>query len=60
MRYHKKVHFFLLEYVAGDVANHDDEVEEARWVGLEAAKDMLSFASERKVVEKAETLLRRD
>ena len=60
VRYHKKVHFFLLEYVTGDVANHDDEVEEARWVGLEAAKDMLSFASERKVVEKAELLLRRD
>jgi 8-oxo-dGTP pyrophosphatase MutT (NUDIX family) len=60
VRYHKKVHFFLLEYVAGDVANHDDEVEEARWVGLEAAKGMLSFASERKVVEKAEMLLRRD
>jgi len=60
VRYHKKVHFFLLEYVAGDVANHDDEVEEARWVGLEAAKDMLSYASERKVVEKAEILLRRD
>ena len=57
-RYHKKVHFFLLEYVAGDVANHDDEVEEARWVGLEAAKGLLSFASERKVLEKAETLLR--
>lgn len=60
VRYHKKVHFFLLEYVAGDVANHDDEVEEARWVALEAAKGMLSFASERKVMEKAEALLRRD
>lgn len=60
VRYHKKVHFFLLEYMTGDVADHDDEVEEARWVELEAAKGMLSFASERKVVEKAETLLRRD
>ena len=59
VRYHKKVHFFLLEHVAGDVANHDDEVEEARWVGLEAAEAMLSFASERKVVEKAAALLRK-
>ncbi len=58
-RYHKKVHFFLLEYVAGDVADHDDEVEEARWVNLEAALGMLSFASERKVVEKAVALLRK-
>ncbi len=59
VRFHKRVHFFLLEYVAGDVANHDDEVEEARWVTLEAAKTMLAFASERKVVEKAEQLLAR-
>ncbi len=59
VRYHKKVHFYLLKYLTGDVANHDDEVEEARWVALEAAKEMLSFVSERKVVEKAETLLRR-
>jgi 8-oxo-dGTP pyrophosphatase MutT (NUDIX family) len=57
VRFHKRVHFFLLEYVAGDVADHDDEVEEARWVKLETAKAMLAFASERKVVEKAEQLL---
>lgn len=57
VRFHKRVHFYLLEYVAGDVTDHDDEVEEARWVSLEEAKAMLAFASERKVVEKAETLL---
>jgi hypothetical protein len=59
VRFHKRVHFFLLKYVAGDVADHDDEVEEARWVELETAKTMLAFASERKVVEKAEQLLAR-
>jgi 8-oxo-dGTP diphosphatase len=57
VRFHKRVHFFLLEYVVGDVADHDDEVEEARWVSLAAAKEMLAFASERKVVEKAEQIL---
>jgi 8-oxo-dGTP pyrophosphatase MutT (NUDIX family) len=57
VRYHKQVHFFLLQYVAGDVADHDGEVEEARWVELVRAKTMLSFAGERKVLEKAETLL---
>lgn len=57
VRFHKRVHFFLLEYVAGDVADHDDEVLEARWVGLAAAKTMLAFGSERKVVEQAEALL---
>ena len=57
VRFHKRVHFYLLQYVAGDVANHDHEVEEARWVRLDAAKAMLAFAGERKVVEKAEALL---
>jgi 8-oxo-dGTP pyrophosphatase MutT (NUDIX family) len=57
VRFHKRVHFFLLQYVAGDVAQHDDEVEEARWVGLAAAKTMLTYASERKILEKAEALL---
>lgn len=57
VRFHKRVHFFLLEYLAGDVADHDHEVEEARWMSLQAAKPMLAFASERKVVEKAAALL---
>jgi 8-oxo-dGTP pyrophosphatase MutT (NUDIX family) len=57
VRFHKRVHFFLLAYLSGDVANHDHEVDEARWVSLQAAKKMLAFAGERKVVEKAEALL---
>src|SRR5438093_1323865 len=32
IKYHKFVHFFLLRYKAGDVNNHDHEVNEARWV----------------------------
>jgi 8-oxo-dGTP pyrophosphatase MutT (NUDIX family) len=59
VRYHKKVHFFLLQYVAGDVADHDHEVEEARWVELQTAKRLLAFAGERKVLEQAEMLLER-
>lgn len=50
-RYHKKVHFFLMIYVTGDVADHDHEVSEARWVDFKEAEKMLVFESERKVVE---------
>lgn len=57
VRFHKRVHFYLLQYLAGDVADHDHEVEEARWVTLPAARSMLAFTSERKIVEKAEALL---
>ena len=52
-RFHKYVHFYLLEYVSGDVSNHDHEVEESRWVNFEEAINMLAFKSEREVVEMA-------
>src|ERR1043165_9129645 len=53
VRFHKRVHFFLMGYVSGDVRAHDDEVNEARWFGLEEAVGVLSFKSERKVLERA-------
>lgn len=57
VRYHKFVHFYLLEYRSGDVADHDHEVEEARWVSFDEALDMLEFKSEREVVEKARKMI---
>ena len=51
-RIHKTVHFFLMRYIDGDVADHDDEVSEARWVAGDDAKEMLAFETERSVVEK--------
>jgi 8-oxo-dGTP pyrophosphatase MutT (NUDIX family) len=57
IRYHKFVHFFLLRYLSGDVADHDHEVAEARWVSLASAPAILAFASERKIVEQVEAML---
>lgn len=57
VRYHKFVHFYLMEYRSGDVTNHDHEVEEARWVSFEEALEMLDFKSEREVVEKAREMI---
>ena len=57
VRYHKFVHFYLLEYKSGDVANHDHEVEESRWVSFDEALEMLDFKSERDVVEKAREMI---
>ena len=56
-RYHKFVHFFLMSYKSGDVSDHDDEVAEARWVGIIAALEMLDFKSERSMVEKAAAMI---
>lgn len=52
-RYHKFVHFFLMKYLSGDVADHDHEVAEARWVKPEDALKKLAFKTERKMVELA-------
>jgi 8-oxo-dGTP pyrophosphatase MutT (NUDIX family) len=57
VRFHKFVHFYLLEYRGGDVSNHDHEVEEARWVRFDEAVEMLEFKSEREVAEKAHAMI---
>ncbi len=57
-RYHKFVHFFLMRFVSGETADHDDEVDEARWVPLHTAVSMLEFKSERDVVTKAAEQIR--
>ena len=57
IRYHKFVHFFLLEYQSGDVRDHDAEVEEARWVAGGDAVDLLAFKSEQRVMREAQALL---
>jgi 8-oxo-dGTP diphosphatase len=53
VRYHKFVHFFLLEYTGGDVADHDREVEDAQWFEARDAVERLAFANEKRVVERA-------
>ena len=49
----KSVHFFLFRYVSGDPADHDDEVLEARWMGLAEAQKALSYPGERDMVARA-------
>ena len=53
VRYHKFVYFFRMTYMSGDVANHDNEVNEARWFPAGEAISKLAFRSERAIVEKS-------
>ena len=57
VRFHKRVHFYLLRYLSGDTSNHDWEVNEARWVPIDDAKSQLAFDNERHVVERARELI---
>lgn len=57
VRYHKFVHFYLLEFLSGDVSQHDREVNEARWVEISEAMEMLAFKGEKEIVERANEML---
>ncbi|HEV7959264.1 MAG TPA: NUDIX domain-containing protein, partial [Acidimicrobiales bacterium] len=56
----KRVAFYLFEYVEGNTEDHDDEVEEVRWVALEEAHATLSHQAEREMVGLALAYLDQD
>ena len=46
----KRVAFYLFEYRSGDLADHDHEIEQARWMPLAEARDALTYEGEREMV----------
>lgn len=57
VRFHKFVHFFLLRYKSGSTSDHDHEVNEARWVEINRAEELLAFADEKKIVARAREMI---
>jgi 8-oxo-dGTP diphosphatase len=57
VRFHKFVHFYLLRYLSGRTADHDDEVNEARWFEIGEAARLLAFKGERQVVGRAAEMI---
>lgn len=53
VRFHKVVHFFLMEATGGDVSAHDAEYDEVRWVTVDEARRVLSYDNYRTVLERA-------
>ncbi|MCX5720219.1 MAG: NUDIX hydrolase [Nitrospirae bacterium] len=49
----KTVHFFLMEYEGGDVADHDWEVDSASWFQIDEALKKVNYKSEKELLEKA-------
>jgi 8-oxo-dGTP pyrophosphatase MutT (NUDIX family) len=52
-RIHKTVHFFLMEATGGSLDKHDHEFDEVRWMPIDEARRLLSYPTERQVVETA-------
>jgi 8-oxo-dGTP pyrophosphatase MutT (NUDIX family) len=53
----KTVHFYLCEYEDGDTADHDHEVEDARWMPLVDARRRLTYPGERAMIARALSIL---
>ena len=56
-RFAKTVHFYLCEFEAGDTADHDHEVDDARWMPLAQARHRLTYPGERAMIERALSIL---
>ncbi len=52
-RIHKTVHYFLMEPTGGDLARHDHEFDQVRWIPFDDARSILTFETERSLVAKA-------
>lgn len=57
VRVFKQVHYFLLEYESGCVEDHDHEMEEVRWVPLDAAIDTVAYEGAKAVLRRAKAAL---
>lgn len=53
----KIVTYYLMEYVSGDPANHDQEVAEAKWVEYSDAEKLISYKTDKEVFAKAKAKL---
>lgn len=51
--FEKTVDFFLMRYISGETADHDDEVEEAVWMKISDAEALMSYESELQILKSA-------
>jgi 8-oxo-dGTP pyrophosphatase MutT (NUDIX family) len=57
VRYHKWVHYHLMEAIGGDTSKHDVEYDRVEWVPAEVALKKLTFKTEVEVAGKAKAIL---
>ena len=52
VRYKKTVHLYLMRATGGDISDHDDEVEEVRFVGVDEAVRMATYRTDKQVLKR--------
>lgn len=56
-RYHKFVHYYLMESTGGDTSRHDLEYDRVEWREVEDAMKTLTFRNEVEIVAKAREMI---
>ncbi len=56
-RFHKTVHYYLMEAVGGDIAYHDREHDRVEWFGEAEAIERSTYANERELIRRAARIL---
>lgn len=59
IRFHKTVHYFLMEGLGGDVSLHDPEYDVVQWFQILEAYERMSYRNEATIVRRAEGMIRR-
>lgn len=53
----KTVYYFIMEFVGGDIAKHDHEMESVEWLPAEKVEERLTYKSDKIVWQEARKLL---
>ena len=53
----KTVYYFLMEYISGDIKNHDFEMENVEWIPVDEVLQRLTYPSDKKVWQEAKKML---
>jgi len=54
----KTVYYYLMEYMSGDVKNHDFEMENVEWLPKEKVEERLTYKSDKEVWREAKELIK--
>ncbi len=53
----KKVYYYLMEYLSGDINNHDFEMENVEWLRPEKVEERLTYKSDKDVWKEVQELM---
>lgn len=59
VRFRKTVHFYLMRATGGDLELHDREFDDVTWMPLPEAIELVTFPTERSVLERAAEMIDR-